>query len=51
MSAIARHQLVGEAARPQHRIAAPAIADRQSDQITAVRRELFDQPIDQMKRL
>jgi hypothetical protein len=49
--AVERHQLVEEAARPQYRIAAPAIADGHSDQIAAVGRKRFDQPIDQMKRL
>jgi hypothetical protein len=37
--AVERHQLVEETARPQDRIAAPAVADRHRDQIAAVRRE------------
>ena len=44
--AIKRHQLVEEAARPQHRIAAPAIAHRHRNQVAAIRRKGFDQPID-----
>ena len=46
--AVERHQFVEEAARPQHRIAAPALADRHRDQSAAVRRERLDQPVDQI---
>ena len=48
--AVERHQLVEETARPQHGIAAPAIADGQGDQLAAVRRESLDQPVDQLRR-
>src|ERR1700722_5571823 len=40
--AIERHQLVEEAARPQHRIAAPAVADGNHNQIAPVRRKALD---------
>ena len=48
--AVERHQFLEEAARPQHRIAAPAVADGHRDQIAAIRRERLDQPVDQMRR-
>src|ERR1700687_6518222 len=48
--AVERHQLVEEAPRPQHRIAAPVIADGHRDTIAAIRRKGFDQPVDQMRR-
>src|SRR5229473_8650583 len=47
--AVERHQLVEEAARPQHRIAAPVIADGHRDQMAAIRRKGFDQTVDQMR--
>ena len=46
--AVERHQFVEEPARPQHRIAAPVVADGHRDQIAAIRRKGFDQPVDQM---
>ena len=47
--AVERHQLVEEAARPQHRIAAPAVAHRHRNQVAAIRREGLDQPVDQVR--
>ena len=46
--AVERHQFLEEAPRPQHRIAAPAVADGHRDQIAAIRRERLDQPVDQI---
>src|SRR3954470_18301851 len=48
--AIERHQLLEEAARPQHRIAAAAVADGDGDQMAAVRRKGLDQLVDQFCR-
>ena len=47
--AVERHQFVEEPARPQHRITAPAVADGHRDQVTAIRRERLDQPVDQAR--
>src|SRR5689334_21470756 len=48
--AVERHQFLEETARPQHGIAATAIADGDGDQMTAVRRKIFDQLVDQLCR-
>ncbi|OIQ67953.1 hypothetical protein GALL_504660 [mine drainage metagenome] len=48
--AVERHQFVEEAARPQHRIAATAVADGDRDQIAAIGRKGVDQVVDQLRR-
>src|SRR5690348_16704198 len=45
--AVERHQLLEEAARPQHGIAAAALADWHDNEIAAVRRKAVDEAIDQ----
>jgi len=46
-SPVERHQFLEEAARPQHGIAAAAVADGNDDEIAAVRRKALDKTVDQ----
>ena len=46
--AVERHQFPEEAPRPQHRIAAAAVADGHRDQMAAIRRKGLDQMVDQL---
>src|SRR5437762_13615139 len=47
--ALERHQFAKETPRPQHRIAAPAIAYGHDNQASAIRRKCLDEAIDQTR--